>query len=330
MGHLAITATVRSDFVATDDMHAEDKSLVEHFNFIKEGIMIILEQLKPSATFDSKFQKTLNYIYEDQVIITGDKAIPFHINFGENSTYMISMKDVSHGKLICANSSSCGLAFATSAYYKNPDIIQKGLQVDFFGFDVKSDNGLYLDLSVFTDLLRDVTKEYNVKSIIHEFKDLPYSMSMRCLNEVLPDVTKSFSLTDKVELHWALFEPSLEIKDVAFLKYIHGKARLDATVWKATRPMKQLMSFECDIKFNMMVQSDKTGINLIFDVVWIEAEDVKVRDSWGDLRLDIFGEYLVKFISQLQGRKIPLFKDPIAFGTEYKSVKFTETGILFH
>jgi hypothetical protein len=321
---------VRSKFVLRGEKtRSYDEKLNEHLSFINEGLEKILEKNSPSVTFDARVTDALNKYYKEEKEKFGDDVTRIQVNFDKSQTYDLKMDFISPGKPI-VHEGACGLAFATSGYYKNPDIIQKGTQVDFADFDVKSDNGLYLDLSVFTDLLRDVTKEYNVKSIINEFKDLPYSMSMRYLNEVLPDVTKSFSLTDKIELHWALFEPSLEIKDVAFLKYIHGKARLDATVWKATRPMKQLMSFECDIKFNMMVESDKSGVNLIFDVVWIEAEDVKVRDTWGDLRFDIFGEYLVKFISQLQGRKIALFRYPIYFGPEFKRVKFTETGILFH
>jgi hypothetical protein len=317
--------TVRADFKAEFSIREiipEDGRLVEHSPFIRESLDKLFAENKVDLNLKEEIQKDFKEYYAKKGAM--DATATIQLNWDDNPKYELDMNFVSKGEAI-DHDGQCGLAFSTSAYFKNLEG-QKETQIYFPDFEPKSHSSLYLDDAVFDDMLRDAAKDFKIHGIVRNVKDLPFAMSMTYLNKFLPEISKSFSLTDQVEVHWAIFEPNLTAFDS---QQLLGVAKLDATIWKSTRPMKQLMSFDAEIKFALSFTTDEDGVNLSLSTLWVAPRDINVRDSWGDLRFDIFSDWLEKFILQVKDRNIPLFKNPVDFGAKYWKVKVKKAGVLF-
>jgi hypothetical protein len=309
------------------DIVINDDKYDDHLDFIQEAFGTLIIE-KVFFNIEAQIRGDFNKYYKDLNDADVEILVPMKTNTHPAHLYNLNSKWVSSGKAI-GEKLECGLAFKTAANYEG--LTQEDFHVDFDVFDTKWNNAIYLHFNVITELAKDALKEYKLHDLVGKSSNeagLPFAFAMVYLDKLLPGITKQYSLSDKVEVEWTLYEPELEIN----LENggIDGTARLDATVYKNNVPVRQLMSFDCAVNFGLEIEMGENGINFVFKHMRVNEDTLNVRNPSEGVRYDLFSEWLLKFINvKIVEKNTALFADPVKFG-DFDSVKYFKDGFILH
>jgi len=325
----SVNGYLRLEFAFKSVKLPEDKRLDEHKAFIEQAINEHFKNNKYYESMSAEIDNDMTAYYEEvskkMVIPTIDVAA----NLNHGPTYKLDLNYVSEAKpLEVETSNQCGLYFLVSGFYEEMKD-QEEWSTNFESFDLGYQRGQFLHTSVITDLIRDSTKKFDVWGELKEIDltNAPFAITMPYLIKMLPDLSRSYSLGDAINIKYAIYDVKLTFKAD---KEITGTAKLDATFYKQTAPIKQIMSFDATVSFSVKTSLTDTGLNFIFYNVAIVDNKVNVRDHVGRLRYDVFYSYLqillrIKFENNPHAK---LFKQDLQLG--FKNVKYFELGILLY
>jgi hypothetical protein len=288
--------------------------------FIYKALKKHFEDNEIYQKIEAELKKEYKQYYQKKE--TSNSVFHMSSNTHEEKDYYLKMDNTEEPSSINIDG-KCGLIFPTLAKYENFPGSQDA-EVGFKEFDITAFKSVFLHKSVLTDFLTDASKDFAAWGILNSDNNsptLPFAFNIHHLDKIIPGVVNQYSLSDKVSINFAFYEPELIF---TLGKEITGTAKLDVTIYKWNTPVKQLLSFEAPVSFRLEPVFQKVFNLHIYDIQLVDG--FNVRNNSEDVRVDLLEEWFRVYMKTIFDRNmITLMKKTFHF--EVENVSYYEDGI---
>jgi hypothetical protein len=296
-----VTAKINLEF-EIDKFMINNTEVENYQEFVDNALRSYLIKLI-MPKINSKIQNELDNYYSN----TYPNDYKFNLTTSQTEKdYVLDLNYIDYPETLRDNKTEkCGILFKRSGnltgYYLNNT--HEAVEFNQFNFEANVPQ-VFISRNLFDDLITSSMSNYYYRGIliqdIIDLLGLNTQMNIGTFSEILPNVLDSYSPTDEIAVHWALYDVKLNYKGGNLNNFnnlpLTGEVKFDCTLFaNFNYPyVKQIYSFDANLNFDVnLIDQSNSSFNLIPSNIKIAT--INIREKYGFTKL----EYLKNLVKQI-------------------------------
>jgi hypothetical protein len=296
-----VTAKINLEF-EIDKFMINRREVEIYQEFVDNALRSYLTKLI-MPKINSKIQNELDDYYSN----TYTNEYRFNLTTSQTEKdYVLDLNYIDFPETLRDNKTEkCGILFKRSGNLNGYDLNNPHEAVEFnqFNFEANAPQ-VFISRNLIDDLITSSMSNYSYRGIliqdIIDLLGLNTRMNIGTFSEILPNVLDSYSPTDEIAVHWALYDVKLNYESGNLNNLnnmpLTGEVKLDCTLFaNFNYPyVKQIYSFAASLNFDVnLIDQSNNSFNLIPSNIKIAT--INIREKYGFTKL----EYLKNLVKQI-------------------------------